>query len=179
MMAGSKPGPNVFTIPSGTPFLAALARAVLSEGFPAKACLKPQLRELSRWTILLPTRRTVRELSRIFLDLSSGNAAILPRIRPIGDVDEHDFVLSGADDIDPAILPAIAPAVRQFLLARLINEWAEGHPATGLARALSGFPGQVFALARSLGELIDSFETEEISLDEIEKLLGADFAEHR
>jgi ATP-dependent helicase/nuclease subunit B len=179
MMAGSKPAPNVFTIPSGTPFLVALARAVLTTGFPARGCFQPQLRELSCWTILLPTRRTVRELSRIFLDLGSCEAAILPRIRPIGDVDEDEFILSAADEIDSAIPPAIAPAVRQFLLTRLINEWADAHPTTGIARALSGFPGQVFALARSLGGLIDAFETEEISLDDIEKLLGADFAEHR
>jgi ATP-dependent helicase/nuclease subunit B len=179
MMAGVKPGPNVFTIPSGTPFLPALARAVLSQGFPASDGRAPGLRELSRWTILLPTRRTVRELSRIFLDLGAGEAAILPRIRPIGDVDDHEHVLSTSDEIDPDLPPAIPPAVRHFLLARLINEWADAHPATGLARALSGFPGQVFALARSLGELIDSFETEEVSLDEIEKLMGADFSEHR
>jgi ATP-dependent helicase/nuclease subunit B len=121
----------------------------------------------------------VRELSRIFLELGGNGAAILPRIRPIGDVDEHEFILSRADELDPAILPAIAPAVRQFLLARLINEWADAHPETGLARALLGFPGQVFALARSLGNLVDSFETEEISLDEIERLMGADFPEHR
>ena len=179
MTVGSRPGPNVFTIPSGTAFLPALARAVLSEGFPGRDRRRPELRELSRWTILLPTRRTVRELSRVFLDLGSGEAAILPRIRPIGDVDEHEEVLSGSDETDPALPPAIPPAVRQFLLARLINEWADTHPGTGLARALSGFPGQVFALARSLGALIDNFETEEISLDEIEKLMGADFAEHR
>jgi ATP-dependent helicase/nuclease subunit B len=179
MMAGVKPGRNVFTIPSGAPFLPALARAVLNQGFPSKDRLRPGLRELSRWTILLPTRRTVRELSRIFLDLGSAEAAILPRIRPIGDVDEHEHVLSGADEIDPDLPPPIPPAVRHFLLARLINEWADAHPGTGLARALLGFPGQVFALARSLGELIDNFETEEISLDEIEKLMGADFAEHR
>ncbi len=179
MTAGSAHAARVYTIPSGVAFLPALARAVLEEGFPAARRAKPSALELSQWTILLPTRRTVHELGRVFLEIGGRDAAILPRISPIGDVDEDERALDAADEIDPAAPPAIAPAVRHFLLARLIAEWAKANPTTGLARALSGFPGQVFALARSLGRLVDGFESEEISLDEIEKLLGADFAEHR
>jgi len=179
MTEPSRPAARVYTIPSGLAFLPALARAVLDEGFPAKRRLKPSLTELARWTILVPTRRTARELSSVFLDMAGHAAAILPRIRPIGDVDEDEQLIAGADETDPAVPPAISPMVRQFLLARLINDWAEANPSTGLARALSGFPGQVFSLARSLGQLVDGFETDEIGLGEIEKLMGADFAEHR
>jgi ATP-dependent helicase/nuclease subunit B len=179
MTSGSRSGPHVYTIPSGAPFLPSIARAVLEHGFPAAGRSAPSLMELSGWTILVPTRRTARELARVFLNQLGRDAAILPRIRPLGDVDGDEHLFDSADDTDPAIPPAISATARQFLLARLISEWAAANPETGLARALSGFSGQVFALARSLGQLVDNFETEEVSLDAIERLMGADFAEHR
>jgi ATP-dependent helicase/nuclease subunit B len=170
---------RVFSIPSTSAFLPTLARAVLENGFPMSTGRKPSAAELSRWTILLPTRRAVRELARVFLDAQSVNAAILPRIRPIGDVDEGEFIFAPSSDIDLELSPAISPTQRKFLLARLISEWAQANSHTMLARALVRFPGQVFTLARSLGRLVDDFETEEIFLDELDKLVGADFAEHR
>lgn len=179
MMNASGARPRIYTIPSGAAFLPTLVHAVLEQGFPAARQIKPSPAELARWTILLPTRRAARELGRVFLETGGIDAAILPRIRPIGDIDEDEHIFSGTDEIDPGLPPAISSTVRQFILARLINDWAEANPATGLARALSGFPGQVFALARSLGKLVDSFETEDVRLDELEQLMGADFAEHR
>jgi ATP-dependent helicase/nuclease subunit B len=178
MKSGRARKPRVYTIPPEAPFLPSLARAVL-EGFPARTRSPPSPVELSSWTILLPTRRAVRELSRAFLEVGSGKAAILPRIRPIGDVDEDELAFFSEADIDPALPPPISPARRLFLLGRLIREWANDNPQAGLARALSNFPGQVFALARSLGRLVDAFDTDEVSLDGLEKLSGADFAEHR
>jgi ATP-dependent helicase/nuclease subunit B len=179
MTSGSRPGSHVYTIPSGVAFLPSLVRAVLDQGFPVPGRFAPSAVELSAWTILVPTRRTARELSRVFLNQLGLDAVILPCIRSLGDVDEDEHLFNPADETDPAIPPAISATARQFLLARLISEWAAANPATGLARALSGFSGQVFALARSLGQLVDNFETEEVSLDAIERLMGADFAEHR
>ncbi|MGH6873701.1 MAG: double-strand break repair protein AddB, partial [Aestuariivirgaceae bacterium] len=155
--------PRVYTIPADASFLRSLARAVLEEGFPARTRSPPSPLELSNWTILLPTRRAVRELGRAFLEVSGGKAAILPRIRPIGDVDEDELAFFSEADIDPALPPAISPTRRLFLLARLIRGWADDNPSTSLARALSDFPGQVFALARSLGKLVDAFDTDEVS----------------
>jgi ATP-dependent helicase/nuclease subunit B len=173
------PKPRVYTIPAEAPFLPWLARAVLEHGFPARTRSRPSPVDLPNWTILLPTRRAVRELGRAFLEAGGMNAAILPRIRPIGDVDEDELAFFSESDIDPALPPAISATRRLFLLARLISEWARDNPSTGLARGLSSFPGQTFALARSLGKLVDSFDTDEVSLDGLEKLAGADFAEHR
>jgi ATP-dependent helicase/nuclease subunit B len=179
MKSGRARKPRVYTVPPDAPFLPSLARAVLEEGFPARTRSPPSPLELSSWTILLPTRRAVRELGRAFLEAGSGKATILPRIRPIGDVDEDDLAFFSEADIDPALPPAISPARRLFLLARLIKGWADDNPQAGLARALSNFPGQVFALARSLGKLVDAFDTDEVSLDGLDKLAGIDFAEHR
>ena len=173
--------PRVFTIPADVPFLPSLARAILAGGFPAPDGEPPGPLELSQWTVLLPTRRAVRALTTAFLAAGGGRALILPRIRPLGDVDEDEFAFSPSepDGIPFAVPPAIPETHQLFLLARLIDEWLADHASGQLARTLIGHPGQVFGLARSLIRLIDSFETEELSLDALGRLLGPDFAAHR
>ncbi|MGA7268651.1 MAG: double-strand break repair protein AddB, partial [Aestuariivirga sp.] len=79
--------PRVFTIAADRPFLDVLAEAVLA-GFPLEAAGRPAPAALARWTILLPTRRAVRELESIFFAKSGGRGLLLPAIRPIGDIDE-------------------------------------------------------------------------------------------
>ena len=59
----------------------------------------------------------------------SGEAAILPRILAIGDIDEDEFAFADAatGDLAAAALdlpPAIAPLERRLMLAQLILDWA-------------------------------------------------------
>ena len=174
-------GLRVFTIPADVPFLPALARAILAGGFPQPDMPPPQPLELADWTVLLPTRRAVRALTAAFLTAGGGRALILPRIRPLGDVDEDEFAFAPLQPDGTAldIPPAIPETQLMFLLARLIDEWLHGGAAGELGRSLAGHPGQVFHLARSLMKLIESFETEELSLDALGNLLGPEFAAHR
>jgi ATP-dependent helicase/nuclease subunit B len=80
-----KAHPSVFTITPGSRFLHVLADRILA-GFPfLESDKKPAL---SSWTILLPTRRAVRELSEIFASKVEERAVLLPLIKSIGDVDE-------------------------------------------------------------------------------------------
>src|SRR4051794_14708142 len=112
--------PAVFTIPSGTPFVDALAAGCLAEagGDPLA---------LADMTVLLPNRRAGRALREAFLRRSDGAALLLPRLIPLGDLDADDLDLAdaGADAGDPLaggldVAPALAPLRRQLLLARLI-----------------------------------------------------------
>ena len=95
-MAAPKPStrPNVFNIPASAPFLPVLIRALrdgrLIEGFPDRG----DPLSLGRATIYLPTRRACRLARDIFLDITGDSAAILPRIVPLGDIDEDELIFA-------------------------------------------------------------------------------------
>jgi hypothetical protein len=84
--------PCVFNIPASTPFLPTLIKALadgrMVSGFPAT---RDPL-AFATATLYLPTRRACRLARDIFLDAIGKDAAILPRIVPIGDVDEDEIV---------------------------------------------------------------------------------------
>src|SRR5229473_3920069 len=95
---------RVYTIPADRPFLATLAKGLvaLAGGDPLR---------LPRMTVLLPTRRAARSLREAFLRLTGegsdpGAPLLLPRMRPIGDLDSDELDLAASDEtltIPPAI----------------------------------------------------------------------------
>src|SRR5437870_3417221 len=122
-MAGAiASGPRVVTIASSVAFVDALAAGVLAE-------LGQDPLALAQATILLPTRRACRALREAFLRASAGKALLLPRMRPIGDVDEDELI--GGDTLDAAddVPPAIDPVERHCLLTRLVLQREGGDPA--------------------------------------------------
>src|SRR5262247_4553358 len=104
------PASRVFTIPASTPFVPTLIRALIDgtlvPGFPAA---RDPL-ALAQATLYLPTRRACRLARDLFLDVTGESAEILPRIVPIGDVDEDEIAFTQAAtpaemalDLPPAI----------------------------------------------------------------------------
>ncbi|MGB8314575.1 MAG: double-strand break repair protein AddB [Aestuariivirga sp.] len=166
---------RVYTIASNAPFLDVLAKAVVS-GFPY-ADLSPANRpSLATWTILVPTRRAARELQEKLLAASGKPALVLPDIRPIGDLDE-DMLEAQRPHI--ALPDAISDIGREFALMSLIDDWVRENPQLRLAQELAHAPQQAQALAASLGALIDTAETEEISFDRLPEVYEIDLAGHR
>ena len=88
--------PRVFTIPASAPFLPTLIEALMEDrlGLGFKPGADPLA--LAAATIYLPTRRACRLAQKIFLDVLKRDAAILPRIVPIGDVDEDEIAFAEA-----------------------------------------------------------------------------------
>ena len=173
--------PRLFNIPPDVPFLKALARAILQGDFPVQGMAPPGPFDLPQWTIYLPTRRAARALTQAFLEQQAKGARLLPRIRSFGDMDEEE--LAFAEPWPGAGLAELPPAIsnleRQFLLARLIHEWAASHPASELAQSLLQAPGTALSMAQSLGRLFDNFEMEELSLEALAQLAGPEYPEHR
>lgn len=163
--------PTLYTIPAGVPFVDALAAGVL-----ARAGKDPMA--LSRFTILLPTRRACRSLREAFLRLGPGGgtgggtgALLLPRMSPIGDIDPETLGLEieevpGIEALD--LPPAVSELRRQLLLGRMIQ--ARGD--------MSLTPDQAAWLAAELARLIDQVTTEQRDFAELDRLVPAELAEH-
>ncbi|HUD50104.1 double-strand break repair protein AddB, partial [Parvibaculum sp.] len=162
--------PRLFTIPSGTPFLDALARTLIAD--PSLGGRFGRDVELADVTILLPTRRAVRALGDAFLRAGGGGALLLPAIRPLGDVDEDELTLDVASQPLQALSlpPEISPLQRQFRLARLILDLDETEEGSDLTRAL--------ALAADLGRFLDMALTERVELKSLASLVPDEFAEY-
>ncbi len=203
--------PRIFTIPPRADFLATLARAMRTGQLPgtpeasggeavASATGNAEGQQapfpaFAGWRIYLPTRRAARALAAAMLAQAGQGvgAQLLPRILPLGDVDEDELQLAAqAAALEHgghhAALPppAIAPLPRLFRLAELMRDWAFSEDAQGwrLAAHLRRHAGAALRLARSLARLIDSFENEEQPLDAIDRLwkdepLAPERAEHR
>src|SRR5580700_414068 len=94
--------PRVFTIPPSVPFLPVLIEALrggrLVPGMDVGA--------LDAATIFLPTRRACRLAAAAFLDAPGVEAALLPQIVPLGDIDEDQFAFA-----DPAVGGAASDAL--------------------------------------------------------------------
>ena len=163
-------GPHVYTIAPDRPFLATLARGLI-----ALSGDDPLL--LSRMTVLLPTRRAARSLREAFLRLTAeggdpGTPLLLPRLRPIGDLDGDEIAVGEADDATLAVPPAIPELRRRLLLTRLVLGWSAARDATSL------LPGQAAALAAALARLLDAAASEDASFDKLRDLAPEEFAEH-
>ncbi|MBL8895852.1 MAG: hypothetical protein JNJ53_14715, partial [Rhizobiales bacterium] len=135
-MMGARP--RLYNIPADADFLIAVATAIDRGDLPVAGGTPPLPHELPHWTILVPNRRAARALSEAFLTTSASGARLLPRIRPIGDIDEDLLGLSedpAADDV--FLAPAISQAGREFLLLSLIADWARDNPHESLSRDLA------------------------------------------
>src|SRR6266849_6588859 len=127
--------PHIYTIAPDRPFLATLAQGLLplAGGDPLM---------LPRMTVLLPTRRAARSLRETILRLTAegsdpGAPLLLPRLRPIGDLDDDQIALAAdaADDPSLAIPPAIPELRRRLLLTQLVLRWSK---VTGESPLLPG-----------------------------------------
>lgn len=165
-----QPQPNVWTCGAG--LIEALAQRVLA-GFPLA---EDGPHDLTRWTILVPTRRAARALEEKLFTLSRTAALLLPRVRPIGDTDE-DLL---ADAFPQEGIPdAASPLAQLFMLLGLIDEWAAANPQLPLAADVRQSRSQALGLAQSLSDLVTQLETEEIAPDFASIFRELDLAEHR
>src|SRR5258708_24802978 len=116
---------RVFSVPLSAPLLRAVIAALIDgklvAGFEARA--HPE--KLAEATLYLPTRRAGRMAREIFLDELKADAAVLPRIVALGDIDEDELALpeqaeqyGGAAPL--GIPPKICELERPLTLARLV-----------------------------------------------------------
>jgi ATP-dependent helicase/nuclease subunit B len=164
---------RVFSVPVSVPFLrgviAALIDGRLVDGFAARS--NPA--RLAEATLYLPTRRAVRMAREVFLDELKADAAVLPRIVALGDIDEDELAFAedteefgGAAPLD--IPPKLRELDRRLTLANLVAAWAK-RPV--LAPLVVGGPASTLALASDLARLIDDMVTRDVAWDALDGLV--------
>lgn len=167
---GALPAPGLYSIAAHRPFLAELAARILSASGEDDDPLA-----LARTTVLLPTRRACRAMQDVFLRLSDGAPLVLPRLIPIGDIDEDEMLLTG----EPVALlgagaevpPAVPELRRRVLLARLLM-------ARQIGQTQSLPVDHAMELAGELGRLLDQVQTERLDFGALEKLVPDAYAAH-
>ena len=156
---------GLFTIPTDRPFVDDLALGMLRQAGDDPL-------QLARFRVLLPTRRACRSLREAFLRIGDGAPRLLPRMTPIGDVDEDDLILElegsiGTGTTAPALPPAIGTLRRQLILTEMVQR-----------RDPDASPEQCALLARELARLMDQVATERLDFADLESLADAQYAEH-
>ncbi len=175
--------PRVFTIPASAPFLPTLIEALSSDRLGFAVGGDPLA--LASTTLYLPTRRACRLARDAFLEVLRGDAAILPRIVAIGDIDEDEITFADAASGDVAAdalaLPdALGGLERRLLLTQLIGKWAaspELHGAGG-SPLVAQTPAAACALADDLARLIDDMTTRGVPWDRLDDLVPDKFDDY-
>jgi ATP-dependent helicase/nuclease subunit B len=154
----------LFNIPLHVAFADALAAGLL-----ARTAADPLL--LARSLVLLPNRRAVTAVTEAFVrQLGTrqveGGGLLLPRLVPVGDLDDAGFDRLAAGDAP--IQPAVPPLLRRFELARLAAKLPGDRAAVERLR-----------LGDALGEVLDALLAEEIDPEALRSAAdGQDLADH-
>ena len=157
------PAPDhIHSIPAGIPFATTLATGLVAlAGTP---------RALAAATILVPSRRAALALRAAFLEINGSGASLLPRIDPIGDVDEESPDILGMSADGGALPPAMDPVRRELWLARLLSGFWFGDAALA--------PAQSVQLAGSLARLLDSLCNADATPEQLVELLPDRYSRH-
>ena len=125
---------------------------------------------LSDCLILLPNRRACRALREGFLRVTDGRPLLLPELRPIGEADEDELLLSDMPlEIGAPLAPAIPSLRRQLLLARMICNQSSKTEKISLEHATR--------LAADLSKLLDQVQTEGLNC-KLDSIVPDRYAEH-
>ena len=175
---------RVFTIPASAPFLPTLISALLDGRLVAGFAPARDPVALSRATLYLPTQRACRLARDTFLEVLKADAALLPRIVPLGDIDEDEiaFAEAAAFPVGEASLDipaALDGLTRRMLLAQLVLKWAEQMtPPAGGTPLVVPTPATALALADDLARLMDDMITRGVDWARLDGLVPENLDEY-
>jgi ATP-dependent helicase/nuclease subunit B len=173
---------NVFNIPASAPFLRTLIDALVSGNLIRDFNALSDPLALSRLTLYLPTRRACRLARDEFLIANKGLPAVLPRLMPLGDIDEDEIVFAQAAtgalaEAALALPRQLEPVERRLLLTQLVNKWATSSAVRGAAGTplVANTPAAALALADDLARLIDDMITRQVGWDALDNLVPEEY----
>jgi ATP-dependent helicase/nuclease subunit B len=175
---------HVYNVPASAPFLRTVISALVDGQLVAGFEARRQPENLAKATLYLPTRRAMRLARDVFLDVLNTDAAILPRLVALGDIDEDELIFAQAASNAPTtaleLLPAIDGLERRLTLAQLIVAWARHLKPDDPAAAplVVGGPASALALADDLARLMDDMQTRKVSWDALDTLVPEEHDEY-
>jgi ATP-dependent helicase/nuclease subunit B len=156
---------SVYNIPAGIPFAKELAKGIVQ--------LTPSPADRARAIVMVPSQRAAQALRSAFLDVTNGQASLLPRMIPIGDLadDVADIFpeLDGGADT-AGLPPAISPLRRQMTLARLLGGFKLGGQTPTYPQAMM--------LADTLGQLLDQLYNVDAKPHQLRDMLPERYSAH-
>src|ERR1700686_5413282 len=171
---------RVFSVPVSVPFLRAVIAALIDGRLVAGFDARNHPEKLAQATLYLPTRRAGRMAREIFLDELKADAAVLPHIVALGDIDEDELAFAeeseqygGAAPLD--IPPKLGELERRLTLATLVAAWAKGPVLAPLG---VGGPASTLALAGDLARLMDDMVTRGVGWDALDGLVPDQFDQY-
>jgi ATP-dependent helicase/nuclease subunit B len=176
---------KVFNIPASAPFLRTLIRALFDGKLLNNFNPLEDPLALSRLTLYLPTRRACRLAREEFLSANNGLPAVLPRILPIGDIDEDEIVFARAAtgalaEAALALPRQLEPLERRLLLTQLVNKWARSTEVRGAGGTplVANTAAAALALADDLARLIDDMITRGVGWEALDGLVPETFDQY-
>jgi ATP-dependent helicase/nuclease subunit B len=143
---------------------------------------------LASATVYLPTRRAARALAAELALHARGGTLLLPRIVPLGEIDEAEetllFDAEAADGfVDETLRPAVSETARRLVLASLALAWARQVGSAMRAGArdpllVPASPADALALGADLGRLIDTLSIHGLGCDDIHRLIPSAFQDY-
>ncbi len=158
---------NIWNISSSLGFADTLVKHFLQE-------YANDLTALSEVMFLLPNRRAVRTMKEAFVRARGLTPMLLPRMIPLGEVEEDELFLTGGDarKMLDGMYPAIGTTERLLLFVRIIM----AKPADFGMKKMS--LSQACYLAQELSSLIDMVKSQHLSFDNLKNLVVEDYASH-
>jgi len=148
----------LYTIPGAIGFVDALAEGLLARRTGPMG--------LAHTLVLLPNRRAVRALTEAFVRRCGTGGLLLPRLVPVGDLDEDGFDRLAAGEL--LLPPPISPLQRQLELGRLVRQ-----------RSTSASAVEALRLGSALADTLDLLQAEEIPPERLrDAVADADLAHH-
>lgn len=155
---------NVFNIPAANRFADLIAETLLRQ-------YADDILMLSQVVVFVPNRRGAQTIKEAFVRAQGLAPTILPRIIPLGDLEEDEIFLS-EDAFARDVLPAVDNMERHLIFTKIILS----KPADFGLQKFSA--AQASALAGQLEKLIDEAHNERLDFDELKNLVPEKYAEH-